>query len=155
MPENKVLVRRSLACLLAVFTTSPAVAAGASSVEVSKAWAPAVGQAGADVPVYMTIANHAGEPDTLLRARCPVANFFEQRTTDYGEGAPAGREIKSIPVPVGQPLVLAPGGYHLMLLKTTQPLKQGDTFTCSLTFKNGGRQDVSVTVAAEGAETAP
>jgi copper(I)-binding protein len=42
-----------------------------------------------------------------------------------------------------------------MLLKTTQPLEQGQTFSCSLTFKNGGRQDVSVTAAAEGAQSAP
>lgn len=130
-------------------------AADAPSVEISKAWAPAAAAAGADVPVYMTIANHGAEPVSLLRFRCPAANFTEQRTTDYGEGAPAGREIKSIPVPANQTLVLAPGGYYLMLLKTTQPLKQGDTFPCSLTFKNGGRQDVNVAVAAEGAQAAP
>ena len=41
-------------------------------------------------------------------------------------------------MPANQTLVLAPGGYHLMLLKTTQPLKEGETFPCSLTFKNGG-----------------
>src|SRR4051794_3218943 len=103
----------------------------------------------------MTVASHGSEPDSLLRVRCPVANFSEQRTTDYGEGAPAGREIKSIPVPANQTLVLAPGGYYLMLLKTTQPLKQGDTFPCSLTFKNGGGQDGNVTVAPEGAQAAP
>src|SRR5690349_12829316 len=147
MPGRALICQLS-ACLAAAADASP-------SVELSKAWAPAAAQAGADVPVYMTIANRGAEPDGLLRFRCPAANFTEQRTTDYGEGAPAGREIKSIPVPANQTLVLAPGGYYLMLLKTTQPLKQGDTFTCSLTFKNGGRQDVSVTVAAEGARAAP
>jgi periplasmic copper chaperone A len=132
-----------------------AARADAPSIEISKAWAPAAGAAGGDVPVYMTIVNHGAEPDSLLRFRCPAANFTEQRTTDHGEGAPAGREIKSIPVPANQTLVLAPGAYHLVLLKVTQPLKQGDTFPCTLTFKNGGRQDVSVTVATEGAKVAP
>jgi periplasmic copper chaperone A len=149
---NKVLVCQLSACLVSAFA---AAADAAPALEVSKAWAPAAGAAGADVPVYMTIANPGGEPDSLLRFRCPVANFTEQRTTDYGEGSPAGREIKSIPVPANETVVLAPGGYHLMLLKTTQPLKQGETFSCSLTFKGAGRQDVSVTVAPEGARAAP
>jgi copper(I)-binding protein len=148
------LTRLALAAVGSALAVAVA-AADAPSVEVSKAWAPAAAQAGADVPVYLTIANHGAEPDSLLRFRCQAANFTEQRTTDYGEGAPAGREIKSIPVPANQTLVLAPGGYYLMLLKTTQPLKQGDTFPCSLTFKNGGRQDVNVAVAAEGAQAAP
>ncbi|HEY4595112.1 MAG TPA: copper chaperone PCu(A)C [Thermoanaerobaculia bacterium] len=149
-------VRQVLACLVAAFVASPAAAADAPPLlELSKAWTPAAGRTGADVPLYVTIANHGSEPDSLLRVRCPVANFSEQRTTDYGEGAPASREIKSIPIPANQTVVLAPGGYHLMLLKTTQPLEQGQTFSCSLTFKNGGRQDVSVTTAAEGAQSAP
>src|SRR5690348_7087717 len=143
------MLGRVLICQLSACLASAAAADASPSVESSKAWAPAAAQAGADVPVYMTIANRAAEPGGLLRFRCRAANFTEQRTTDYGEGAPAGREIKSIPVPADQTLVLAPGAYHLMLLKTTQPLKQGDTFPCTLTFKNSGRQDVSVTVAAE------
>src|SRR5689334_23272000 len=111
MPGRALICQLS-ACLAAV---SAAAADASPSVELSNAWAPAAAQAGADVPVYLTIANRGGEPDSLLRFRCPAANFTEQRTTDYGEGAPAGREIKSIPVPADQTLVLAPGAYHLML----------------------------------------
>ena len=152
----KVFTRQGLTCLAAALAASPAPAADAPSrLELSKAWAPAAGEVGTDVPLYMTITNHTGEPDDLLRVRCPVAQFSEKLTTDYGEGTPAGREVKSIPVPAGGILELKPGRYFLRLLQTTQPLGQGETFSCTLTFKNAGRQEVEVTVAAEGAESAP
>src|SRR5690242_20596907 len=132
-----------------------AAADPSAPLEISKAWAPAVGRSGADTPIYMTIVNRRAEPDDLLRVRCPVANFAEKRTTDYGEGAPAAREVKSIPVPANETLTLKPGGYHLMLLKTTQALKEGEEFSCSLSFRKAGSQQLKVTVAAEGAQTAP
>lgn len=147
---------RVSACLAVAFATSPALAADPpGALAVSEAWAPAVGRGGADTPLYMTIVNRGAEPDDLLRIRCPVANFSEKRTTDYGEGAPAGREIKSIPIPANETLLLKPGGYHIMLLKTTQPLEQGKTFSCSVAFKKAGSQQVEVAVAAEGAQAAP
>ena len=57
--------------------------------------------------------------------------FSEKRATDFGEGAPAAREVKAIPVPAGGSVTLAPGGYHVMLLQTTRRLGQGETFSCS------------------------
>jgi copper(I)-binding protein len=66
-------VRQVLACLVAAFVASPAAAADAPPLlELSKAWTPAAGRTGADVPLYVTIANHGSEPDSLLRVRCPV-----------------------------------------------------------------------------------
>ena len=149
-------MRQMSAYLVAVLAVAPAFAADPStSLEVSKAWTPAVGQSGADAPLYMTIVNRGSEPDELLRFRCPVAHFSEKRATDYGEGAPAAREVKSIPLPANQTVMLKPGGYHLMLLKTTQALKQGEEFSCSLSFRKAGSQQLKVTVAAEGAQAAP
>lgn len=101
------------------------------------------------------IANR-GEADDLLRVRCPdAAHFSEKRATDLGEGTPVAREVKAIPVPAGGSVTLAPGGYHVMLLQTTRRLGQGETFSCSLVFRNGGRHDVAVTVAASDAAPAP
>lgn len=141
-------MRTGLPAGLAVaLATSLALAADASPLDVARAWSPA-SPAGADVPVFMAIANEGATPDELLRARCSAAFFLEKRTTDYGEGAPAGREVKVIAVPAGQTTTLAPGGLHLMLLRTKQPLAPGDRFSCSLSFKVAGTREVGVTVAA-------
>lgn len=148
------MTRGSAATLLAAaLLAAPLAALAADGVEITKAWAPA-SAGGKDVPVFMTITNNGAEPDDLLRARCEPAHFLEKRTTDYGEGAPSGREVKAITVPPGQATTLAPGGFHIMLLKA-KPLAQGDSFTCTLAFKRAGSKELKVAVAAEGAKEAP
>ena len=148
-------MRSLLICLAAAFAASPAIAADATSLTVTDAWSPAAADIRTDVALYMTIANKAPEADELLRIRCPVALFSEKRTTDYGEGAPSAREIKTIPVAAGETLVLAPGKYHVMLLETTQPLKEGQAFSCTVAFRKAGNQQVEVKVATADAKAAP
>jgi copper(I)-binding protein len=149
-------MRPVLACLVAAFPLAPALAADPSpGLELSRAWTPAVTKTGTDTPLYLTIANRASEPEELLRVRCPVAHFSEKRTTDKGEGAPSAREVKAIPIPPNETVTLTPGGSYVMLLETTQILKQGETFSCSLAFRKAGSRQIEVAVAAEGARSAP
>ncbi len=138
-------------CLLAGTTAR----AEPGSIEVSHAWTPALAAKGPDSPLFMTITSHAEAPDALLRVRCPVADFTEKHITDYGEGAPSLREVKTIPVPPGQSVILAPGGYHVMLLHTRQALIAGQSFPCTLAFQNAGSLEIEVRVAPEGARTPP
>jgi copper(I)-binding protein len=119
----------------------------AGSLQISKAWTPE-GQIGGDAPLLMTITNQASEADSLLRARCPVANFLEKHTVDHGEGAPAMRPVASIPVPPNQSITLTPRSYHIMLLQLRQTLSAGQHFVCSAVFAKAGTLDVEVEVAA-------
>jgi periplasmic copper chaperone A len=134
--------------LTAAFICLPSYGVRAGSLQISKAWAPEA-QIGGDAPLLMTIANQGSEPDNLLRARCPVANFLEKHTVDRGEGAPAMRAISSIPVPPNQTITLTPGSYHLMLLQLRQPLSIGQHFVCSAVFAKNGVLDVGVEVARD------
>ena len=140
-----------LAGLLAALPVAGADAQ--SAIEVSNAWTPAAEQTRLDVPVYMTIANRTDAPDSLLRVRCPVAQFAEKHVTDRGEGGYAMREVKSIAIPAGAVVTLAPRGPHLMLLQTKQAMQPGETFTCSVTFQKAGTVSVDVAVKpGEGSE---
>ena len=138
--------RRALVTAL-VGSLSASIPAGAAKPGPTVSQA-SVGPAapGSDLALSMTIAN-PGAPDSLVRARCPIANFVEQRMVDLGEGAPSMRVVNAIPVPAGTTR-LSGDGPHVMLLQTTQALKPGDVFDCALTFRDGGRQDIEVTVAA-------
>ena len=100
----------------------------------------------------MMIANRSDAPDSLVRVRCPVADFAEKHATDRGEGGFAMREVKAIAIPAGGTVTLAPKGFHLMLLHTKQALEPGETFTCSVVFQKAGPVSVEVTVAPEGSE---
>jgi len=130
----------------AAFVCVPSYGVIAGSLQISKAWTPEA-KVGGDAPLLMTIANQGSEADSLLRARCPVANFLEKHTVDRGEGAPAMRAISSIPVPPNQTITLTPGSYHLMLLQLRQPLNVGEHFVCSAVFAKAGALDVGVDVA--------
>jgi len=138
--------------LAGAFTAVPLMRAEAqSAIEISKAWTPALAQTRVDTPVYMTIGNRSDAPDSLVRVRCPVADFAEKHATDRGEGGFAMREVKAIAIPAGGTVTLAPQGVHVMLLHTKQPLQPGETFTCSVVFQKAGAVPVEVTVAPDGA----
>jgi copper(I)-binding protein len=121
---------------------APAVAA----IELAGAWVPATAEKGADVPLHLTVANNTDRPDELQRVRCPVAQFTEKRTVDQGEGGTAHREVRSIPVPANATTRLEPEGFHVVLLQTTQPLREGEAFTYAVSFKAAGPKEVVVTV---------
>ncbi len=115
-------------------------------LRISKAQLPAVEQVGGDVPLLMAITNDGAEADVLLRVNCPFANFAEKHTVDRGEGSPAMRAIKSIPIPANQTTELKADGYHVMLLQTRQKLVAGDALHCSIAFQKAGLLETEVQV---------
>jgi periplasmic copper chaperone A len=133
---------------LVAFLALPAGAAlaAASETEVMDAWTTAGGKSGGEAPLYMTVTNRGSTPDALIRVRCPVAWATEPRTTDHGEGAPISRAVKSVAIPPSTQVRLEPGGAFVALLQLKEPLREGDTFTCAVTF-NGGSTDVPVRVS--------
>jgi copper(I)-binding protein len=131
--------------LAAIGAPGPARAAQPGLL-VSKAWVPVTDQ-GANAPLSMTVTNE-GDADLLLRARCDAANFSEQHTVDHGEGFPAMRVIKSIPIAAHGATQLGADGYHVMLLQATHKLVAGETFACKVTFRDAGMQDVTVKVGS-------
>lgn len=94
----------------------------------------------------MTIKNDATDSDVLLRVKCPIANFTEKHIVDRGEGAPAMRAVKSIPIPAQKTTVLTPDSYHVMLVQTRQKLIEGEIFTCAIVFQKAGTVETEVRV---------
>ncbi|MBR0695175.1 copper chaperone PCu(A)C [Bradyrhizobium lablabi] len=139
---------RSLAIGLIAFGLAlvPHFAAAGDALQVTNARVPASDEIGVNLPLLMTIRNEATEADAILRVRCPFANFSERHTVDRGEGAPAMREVRSIPIPQGQTTDLKREGYHVMLLQTRQKLVDGEKFTCVVVFQKAGTRETEVQV---------
>jgi len=129
------------------FGLAPGSAAAADTLQVTNARVPASDQVGIDLPLLMTIRNDGAEADAISRVRCPMANFSETHTVDRGEGAPAMRAIKSIPIPENKTVELRRDGYHVMLLQTRQKLVDGERFTCAVVFQNAGTKETEVQVS--------
>ena len=133
--------------LIAGLELTPGFAAAGDALQVTSARVPASDEIGVDLPLLMTIRNDADEADAILRVRCPFANFSEKHTVDRGEGAPAMREVKSIPIPQNKTIELKRDGYHVMLLQTRQKLVDGETFTCAVVFQKAGTKETEVQIS--------
>ena len=74
---------------------------------------------------------------------------------NHGDGTDGGamvmREIPALPLPAGEAVELAPGGYHVMLTDLANPLEVGETIDLTLTLASGAER----TVTAEVRDTAP
>jgi len=100
---------------------------------------------GPNAALYFTA---RGGPDALVSASTDVAAEVHIHETLIGEaGTMSMRQVPRLEVPTGGELVLAPGGFHLMLVGASE-LAVGDTIEVTLVWENAGE----VTVSAEVVE---
>lgn len=122
----------------------------AGSVTIDHPWARAsVTETGA---AYMTITNHGTAADELVAAASPVAGKAELHTHIAEGDIMRMRPVGEIDLGAGQSAMLKPGGLHIMLIGLKAPLKEGEQFPLTLTFKKAGEVTVGVPVQAAGAD---
>lgn len=119
---------------------------------IERAWSRAT--IGADRPgvFYVEITNAGSADDALVGIATPAAGMPMLHETVVTDGVASMPHAMSIPVPAGQTVELAPGGYHGMLMGLTTALKEGDSFPVTLTFQNAGEVAVNVEVLSLRAE---
>ncbi|GAC1339439.1 MAG: hypothetical protein NVSMB18_07660 [Acetobacteraceae bacterium] len=104
----------------------------ANPVKVDGAWARATPPRAEVGAVYMTIT--ASAADRLISVTTPAASRAEVHEMSMNNGVMQMRESAGVMLPAGQPVVLGPGGYHLMLVGLKAPLREGQTVPLHLTF---------------------
>ncbi len=97
---------------------------------------------------FLTIANKGAKDDQLIAAAAPISRKVELHTHIKEGNVMKMRRIEGgIRIPAGGKAVLQPGGDHVMFIGLYKPLKMGDSFPLTLTFKNAG--DIKLTVTAK------
>jgi hypothetical protein len=95
----------------------------------------------------------AKEPTQLVSASSPVAGSAEVHEMKMEGDVMRMRPAGAIDLPVGKPLELKPGGYHLMLQDLKKPLDNGSTVPLTLVFRNAKgmetRMDLRLPVAVQ------
>lgn len=121
-------------------------------LNIEHAWSRAT--IGADRPgvFYVEIKNNGSADDALVGISTSAAGMPMLHETVVTDGIASMPHAMSIPVPAGQNVQLAPGGYHGMLMGLTTALKDGDSFPLTLTFQNAGDITVPVEVLSMRAE---
>lgn len=129
-------------------TSSPEASEYATTIiegefAVEDAWA-RVGMQGGMSAAYFTIANGLDQDDVLLGAMSTVAQATEvHETYEAGEGMMGMRERESLPIAANSLTEFKQGGLHVMFLRLTEELSEGDEVQLTLRFQNAG--DVTVT----------
>ena len=136
--------------LAAIIAPSSDVSAG--SVMIMKAYARASATPTAKTSAaYVSLMNHAPEADRLLAVTTPAAASAEVHKTESVDGVMKMMPAGALEVPGSGMLEMKPGGYHIMLMGLTQPLKKGDEIELTLTFEKAGEMKVKVPVGAVAA----
>lgn len=126
---------------LAVALASPALAAP----QVQAAWSRPAAQ-GTTGAGFMTLANPDAKPDALVAAESPAAREVQIHQSSMKGGVASMQRASRVPVPASGRVTFAPGGYHLMLMGLTKPLKAGETVPVTLTFASGAKVKASFVV---------
>jgi copper(I)-binding protein len=105
---------------------------------------------------YMQIENKGKTDDALLSASSPVAATVEVHSMKMEGDVMKMRAVDSLELKAGSKLEMKPGdGYHVMLLGLKKPLKAGDKFPLTLSFRKAGKVKVSVHVSDKGMDVKP
>jgi periplasmic copper chaperone A len=146
-----------IAAAMVVFAGGAALAQNykVADIAVDHAWAPAMTEAKlTNSAAYMRLFDRGTEPDELISASSPVAGKVELHVFNVENGVYGMHRVIAIRVsPGAAATVLEPGGAHVMLEGLKRPLKEGETFPLSLTFKKAGELNVDVKVEGQQVPT--
>lgn len=124
------------------------------AVQIEHPWARATIGAGRVGVAYMHLKNTGGQGDRLIGAKTPVAEHASLHTHRMTGDIMRMRPVDAIPIPAGGTAMLKPGGLHIMMMRMTRRLKQGEKFPLTLTFERAGTITVEVTVKSATAKSA-
>ena len=91
---------------------------------------------------YLSIHNTGSTADRLLGGSTPAAAAVEVHEMRMDGDVMRMRELKTLELPPGKPVTLAPGGLHLMLTGLKAPLKIGDKLSVKLRFEKAGEVEL-------------
>lgn len=122
--------------MAASLVTTQAHAGDADQVKATGAWIrvmPGKLPAGA----YVVLENHADHAVSLKGATSPTYTSIMLHKSSTEGGMGRMEMVDQLSIPAHGKATLAPGGYHLMLMEATGPVKIGDQVTLMLDFADG------------------
>lgn len=103
---------------------------------------------------YFTIKNASDAPDRLLSVTADIAERTGIHQMSMSDGVMQMRELTDgLAIPAAGSVTLGPASYHLMFEDLKRPLKEGETFSGTLTFEQAGRVSVTFDVKGLGASS--
>jgi copper(I)-binding protein len=146
--------RLPTAAVLALLAPLWASSACADPLTVSGAWVREGPPNTAVLAAYMQIGNGGAQDRTLVGAASPQFETVEIHRTEIVDGMARMVPQERLVIPAGGGVTLEPGGLHLMLIQSRQPLSQGDRVSIRLRLDDGTEVPVEAEVRKAEAEAA-
>jgi periplasmic copper chaperone A len=116
---------------------------------VEAAWAPHTGKRKMSAAIYLRIINAGTANDALVSVHTPVAMSAALHTSrETDDGIMRMEHLEQLVIPARGTAMLSPGKHHIMLMRLKAPLKRGEVFPLTLSFKRAG--DVVIFVEITG-----
>ena len=148
--------RMLLSLTLALIATCGARAETASPIKLKAPWLRATPRSAPVAGGYVSIVNTGVLPDRLIGASLPIAADGQVHSMSMVDGVMHMQRLDAgLPIPPGGTIVLTPGGDHLMFIKPTRQLKEGESVEGRLVFEKAGAISVTFVVGGMAAKTAP
>lgn len=94
---------------------------------------------------YLTVVRD--EDDRLVSVSVEGVSTTELHTVIDDNGINRMRKVEGYDVKAGEPLVLQPGGNHLMLFGLYKPMVNGEERAVTLVFESGATETVSLPIS--------
>lgn len=108
-----------------------------SDIVVTNAWVRVMPPSQRNTAAYMTIENKTDRDVILKSATTQAAEEVQTHEMKHEDGMMKMRKVEGIVVPAYSHAMLQSGGLHLMLLRLTRTIKNGDEIPIVLTFQGG------------------
>ena len=120
----------------------------APQIKIENAWI-RVANKGMNTALYLDVYNVNSKEDELTDVSSAVANTVQIHET-YKQGDNMGmRKVSSVAIKGNGSFHFTPGGFHVMVIKLKENLKEGDKKDFVLTFKHAGKIKVKAVVKKE------
>ena len=100
---------------------------------------------------YITLLNHSTEPRFLISASSEAARLVEIHSSRQSDGMWRMQSLEKLALPVGEKVLLSPGGVHLMVFGLLQAPQAGDKIPFELLLDNGDIVNTTAEVLSVGA----
>jgi copper(I)-binding protein len=150
---RRALLVFAVLALAAASDRAPAQDYAVGTLTIKHPWSRATPHGASVAAGYLEIENRGAVADRLVGISAPeIAGRFEIHEMAIQDGVARMRALpRGLEIAPGATAKLAPGGYHLMFMNLTRPLRQGERFKGRLVFEKAGAVDVEFTVEAMGA----
>jgi len=120
--------------LLTVFLLLAIANAGAQGITVQDAWIRGIPASATTTAAFMTIHNTGSDNAVLKSVDCAVAETVQIHTMEQVGEIMKMKEVSELRIPADGQAILAPKGYHIMLIGLVRPINEGETIPLSLNF---------------------